>query len=650
MGVYDYIKNNKRLIIGFVFIIITLTVIYLTIRLKNNTPPSYINCNKDQTIQNCNGKSICIDNCKEGETSCGDDPCTSKCCSDDNICLNGSCCKETNICNDSDGKPSTCCEDNESCVNYACGCMEPKIQCPNSNPANNSCCDDDTQECCGDSGCCKKGNCKEGRCCDTDTSMIIDGKCCELSSVYKENGELKCCNSNSLCFDGEKASCCGDKDAVCYETGYCITNTELKGNCIVSGKGEGITKGKYCVNKLKDSVGTSTFKKCDDNICNKDEECKEISYRKPPISGGCTDSSQCSGLGHQEISQECFDVVYKGEDITYEKATCNGNKNQVYKGDCSYNCGKSKVSESVYCPVGDVCTVFKTDKKGPNIGTYCSTKSFQFGNADYNPEKITVELNGNESESLGTCGQYYKVNENDSCIMYNTKPELETPVGSSDWTPANITVKPIKNPLNNNYYCPLSHNEDGKYYTAIPIEMSSHMKHFPVQIAGTYRGYGTGTVKEHLSPDDVGPYAIDGHEFKFGPEPGLDDNLVTMSTASQEVILTGDTKVNPSDCYNHFNNVGVNYVELDETDEEGKIYCRARYNCDANSGYLGSIEDLEKKMNTEHSNQLAKSYVDNKLVWGGLSCYDGTSPVLQTIRDKKSGNVLSNFWSCNSNS
>lgn len=713
MNVLEFVQNNKK-VIGIIFLLYIIVIIFFLLRI-NSTPPEWTNCKQNQTFATCDGKQICIDNCKENEIRCGD-ICDKNCCDDNSSCIDSTCCPEKNVCLDQYGIPSNCCKDTEFCVNYKCvPCEKGKEKCSTKDPKVFSCCDSSTEECCGDSGCCKKEYCitdTSGNkfCCDEENSLIIDGKCCRLESVYEKDGKLVCCETNNVCYDGNKASCCDGGSSVCYDTGYCINSdsapSSLKGQCIVSGGGKDISTGKFCVNKLEDAIEKSSFTQCTDGgkECPTNEICKDLSYRKPP--GGCTDSSQCSGLGQQNISQKCYDVIYEptSKKISYTENRCDPAKQQIKGGNCSLKC-----DTNIYCPEGDTCTVFKPppDGKGVISGPYCSSgKQFQ-GGINYSPSPIILQ--GDSSEALNTCAQYYEVTTNNyksqishtpntvkkgdiyvikksgnfksvgssdnnvgtifkaksnnkytdgiatpvKCTMYNTKSNSawNIPEKGKDWTPANIDLNPIKDPLNGKYYCPLSHTEtDGNktnFYTAVPILASANMSHAPVHIAGQYSGYGAGTELPKMKSGYPGPYTVDQSDNHFTFGPGDKSNLRTMSSAHQQ--FTSDVKkgdVNPSDCYNHFNNAGVQYVELDES-QDGPPICRAQYNCD-NPEYINSIGDVYKKIPNKQLGQLCEvQQPDGSWKWGGLACYDGESPQYAEIRDEKDENLLSYYWYCN---
>lgn len=720
MSVIEFIKNHKRqLIVGVAVIAIVIGVLIMLH--VSNVSPKYKVCKDNQTGALCKGEKTCIDNCKKGESRCGD-ICESKCCSSGSECVADNCCEEKDVCRDINGVPTDCCKGDKICVNHQCvDCGEDKEQCRTKDPNNYACCDSKKDEkCCGESGCCKSEKCikdDQGNefCCDENNSVIVDGKCCRLTSIYMKDGKLTCCDANNVCFDGTKASCCsGGASDKCYDSGYCITGesspAELKGQCIVSGGGPDISTGKFCVNRLEDAVERSSFKQCTEggSECSATGEvCKDLFYRKPP--GGCTDSSQCIGMGQQGISQKCFDVVYDDDtkSVSYKEAPCDSTKQQVHGGNCSFKCSPPDSSANeIYCPDGDACVTFKPPKdgKGPVAGPYCSKGNIKFkGGISYNPEPIAI--NGDQSDALNTCGQYYEVdasaNTKDQvfhytpatveyggvyvikepgnfmsvgakdnrvgtvfkatnpnsrynigmaapvkCTMYNTKSNsgwVDPTTG--DWSVASVDVNPIKDPLNDKYYCPLSHTENDQYYTAVPLENSVNMRHTPVQIAGSYFGYGTGTEVPKIKAGYKGPYTVDTkkNHFKFGP--GDKSELRTMSMATQEFadgVQKGD--INPSDCYAHFNNAGVGYVELDESGS-GNPLCRAQYNC-SDPEYINSTKDVLSKIPKSQVGQLAEVKKGNDWTWGGLACYNGERPTKASIRDSNNQNLLSYYWYC----
>lgn len=65
-------------------------IIFFLLRI-NTTPPGWTNCKQNQTFGTCDGKQLCIDNCKENETRCGD-ICDKNCCDENTLiylyCLN----------------------------------------------------------------------------------------------------------------------------------------------------------------------------------------------------------------------------------------------------------------------------------------------------------------------------------------------------------------------------------------------------------------------------------------------------------------------------------------------------------------------------------------------------------------------------------
>ena len=607
MNILSFLNQHKRIIAGIVILIVL--IVTAVILLKPNSK-QWINCHQNQTLQTCDGKQVCIDNCKDGTKKCN--PCDKTCCPNDSSCLgkppNSVCCSENNICTNSTTEKQTCCTESQFCDQGACiDCPEGKTLCKNSQGVNTHCCDPHKEECCGDGVCCPNGNCMkdaqgEKICCDSNDSVVVDGQCCLQSQLYmKEGGALACCSNGKLCYDnvGKKATCCEENEK-CSDPGYCVLsskNPTILNKCIVNAqtKSDDVIPGQFCVKKDSYKFGSSSFTDCGSSgssKCADDEICKTLYYRKKYK---CASSDNCNGLGQSGITTKCYNSKYDATKNTIEyakKDTCDDtDKDQVQGGSCGIPCGKKPGKAPLFCPTIGSCN--EVINEGTPTSHVCGQTIRQFHPPVQFPAQVTI----NDNTPLNACEQYYPLPTGaKQCILYKHDDGKK------------ILTDPLVHP-NGNFYCPLY----TKKASALPSPPGS--LHGPVIIANDYVGYGGNSTSPPVvrSP---GPYKVDSKTVEFGPNDTSLQNLepIAYSTA------TTTSDANASDCYKLFPELGVQYITWEPTKNNKGGTCKAYYDC-KNPDFMGAKKNLFKYVSDKPIPQNAH---DEKH-WYGTWCPDGTN-------------------------
>jgi hypothetical protein len=607
MNILSFLNEHKRIIAGIVILIVLIVTISILLKPNSN---QWINCHQNQTLQTCDGKQVCIDNCKDGTKKCN--PCDKTCCPNDSSCLgqppNAICCSANQLCYNSSTDKQTCCTESQFCDQGACiDCPEGKTLCKNSQGVNTHCCDTDKEECCGDVGCCPKGNCMkdaqgEKLCCDSNDSVVVDGQCCLQSQLYMKDDKLACCSNGKVCYDGKKATCC-DENEKCSDPGYCVlnsTNQTINNKCIVNAetKSEDVIPGQFCVNKDPYLFGNSSFKDCSSSKCDGDEICKTLYYRKKY---NCTSSDNCNGLGQSGITSTCYTSKYDAtkNTITYETVKCDDtNKDQVQGGSCGIPCGNGSPGKApLFCPTTDSCNQVKID--GKTTSYVCGQSNKAFSVPVQFPQQVKIGTN-----ILNACEQYYPVpKDTKKCILYKHED------GKT------ISTDPLVHP-NGNSYCPLYTDEA----SALPDPLggiTAQLVHGPVIIANDYGGYGGNSTYPVVTAGSTGPYQVDGRPVQFGPNDTPLKNLepIAYSTSSAK------TRANASACYHLFPELGVQYITWEPNDEDNGGTCKAYYDC-KNSDFMPAKTDL---FNNDVSNKPIPPDATVAADWYGTWCREGTN-------------------------
>lgn len=634
MNVSSFLKKHKFIIVGCIVILTIITITTIVLLKSQNI------CNENQTLQTCNGKKVCLDNCKDGMKRCN--PCdTECCCPNDHVCLgkspNSNCCSQSQICiNDTTTKEQTCCNTSQICDNGVCNdCPEGNPRCKNSQGIYTDCCDPQKEEeCCGDDGCCPKENCindSQGKktCCDPKNNITINGQCCAKSQVYiDDNGNPACCPFNQkVCYNDKKAICCHENES-CSDPGYCATkdgvSSTIKNKCIVDAKtiagGPGpvpsdtdTKSGKFCVNK---NYAISSFTDCnDDKSCNNGETCNTLYYRSKY---NCNTSDDCNGLGLSGITSACYEANYDetNNSLTYTQQTCDSNnQNQIHSGLCGVGCGTDKKNAPLFCPSGVPCTPIEyKDKNGVlqyKDYTCSDTNTSNFSAPKYQQAQITLDNN----KIINTCSQYYQVDsdkKDDDCLLYNnSNGNIET------------GVKPILHP-NKNYYCPL-------FTEAASALPSNNVVSGPLIIASDgYKGYGYDDPPIPASP---GPY-YDKSGNRFGP---TDQNILPIATAK----TTTTSPASLADCKKQFTNLGVQYIVWEQgIDSDGEKMtdggtCTAYYDCN-NTNFMDTKDNLFNNVNNLAT---IPNTAENSTQWFGTVCQEHSNPHNIPIYNEKNTSV-----------
>jgi hypothetical protein len=615
MNILSFLNQHKRIIAGIVILIVLIVTAVILLKPNSN---QWINCHQNQTLQTCDGKQVCIDNCKDGTKKCN--PCDKTCCPNDSSCLgkppNSVCCSENNICtNSTTTEKQTCCTESQFCDQGACiDCPEGKTLCKNSQCVFTHCCDTDKEECCGDDGvCCPKGNCMkdaqgEKICCDSNDSVVVDGQCCLQSQLYMKEGALACCSNGKVCYDGKKATCC-DENEKCSDPGYCVLNTTnptIINKCIVNAETEtqDIKAGQFCVNKYPYQFGNSSFTDCGSSgssKCVDDEICKTLYYRKKYK---CTSSDNCNGLGQSGITSTCYTSKYDAtkNTITYTKVTnCDeNNKDQVQGGSCGIPCGNGSPGKApLFCPKTDSC--LKID--GKSTSYVCGNTTPKFNSPVQTPSK--VQING---EQVNACDQYYPLPKNTKqCILYDNNHQKQ------------MLTEPLVHP-NGNSYCPL-YTETA---SALPDPNKNPLTHGPVIITSTgYSGYGGEANFPVVQDKKTGPYNVGGSRVTFGPKDTPLEKLVPIAYSTTK---TTSATANAADCYNQFKQlVGVQYITWEPTADANGGTCSAYYNCN-NTDFMPRKSAI---WNTIQSTGQQIPTSSNEDDWYGTICPDGTNDYIK---------------------
>lgn len=567
MNILSFLNQHKRIIVGIV--ILTVLIVTAVILLKPNSN-QWINCHQNQTLQTCDGKQVCIDNCKDGTKKCN--PCDKTCCPNDSSCLgkppNAICCSAKQLCTNSTTEKQTCCTESQFCDQGACiDCPEGKTLCKNSQGVNTHCCDTDKEECCGDDGvCCPNGNCMkdaQGKkiCCDSNDSVVVDGQCCLQSQLYMKEDELACCSNGKVCYDGTNATCC-DENEKCSDPGYCMLNSKnptILNKCIVQAEKEtdDIKSGKFCVNTDPYLFGTSSFTDCGSSGSSKcvgDEICKTLYYRKKY---NCTSSDNCNGLGQSGITSTCYTSKYDAtaKIIKYQNVKCDDtNKDQVQGGSCGIPCGKASPGKApLFCPTIDSCNEVKNNDKTASYVCGQSNKAFP------PPVQFPAQVKIDDKNILNACEQYYPLpTDTKKCILYNHDNGKQ------------ISTDPLVHP-NGNSYCPLYTDNA----SALPSPPGINtQQHGPVIIANDYGGYGGNSTSPAVvrSP---GPYKVDSEAVQFGPN---DTSLQNLEPIAYSTVTTKHD-ANASDCYKLFPELGVQYITWEPSKQNKGGTCKAYYDC-----------------------------------------------------------------------
>lgn len=600
MNILSFLNQHKRIIVGIV--ILTVLIVTAVILLKPNSN-QWINCHQNQTLQTCDGKQVCIDNCKDGTKKCN--PCDKTCCPNDSSCLgqppNSVCCSANQLCYNSSTDKQTCCTESQFCDQGACiDCPEGKTLCKNSQGVNTHCCDNDNEECCGEVGCCPKGNCgkdAQGKklCCGSNDSVVVDGQCCLQSQLYMNSGKLACCSNGKVCYDGTIATCC-DENEKCSDPGYCVLtgkNQTLKNKCIVQAEKEtdDIKSGKFCVITDPYLFGTSSFVDCSSSSkCDAPESCKTLYYRKKYK---CTTSDNCNGLGQSGISSKCYTSKYDATDkiINYKKVNCDDtNKDQVQGGSCGTPCRNGSPGKApLFCPTTDSCNQVKKD--GKTTSYVCGQYNNSFKDPVQFPQQVTIG-----DKTLNACEQYYPLpTGTKKCILYKHADGKQ------------IFTDPLVHP-NGNSYCPLYTDNA----SALPSPGSNSQQHGPVIIANDYAGYGGKPKYPVVTAGSPGPYTVDGAHVQFGPNDTPLKNLepIAYSTAT----TSASASANASACYHLFPELGVQYI----TWEPKERTCKAYYDC-KNPYFIPPRKSLFNEVSDSPIPTNAKDAAD----WYGTWCRDG---------------------------
>jgi hypothetical protein len=618
MNILSFLNQHKRIIAGIVILIVLIVTISILLKPNSN---QWINCHQNQTLQTCDGKQVCIDNCKDGTKKCN--PCDKTCCPNDSSCLgkppNSVCCSANNICTNSTTEKQTCCTESQFCDQDGCiDCPEGKTLCKNSQGVNTHCCDTDKEECCGDDGvCCPKGNCMkdaqgEKICCDSNDSVVVDGQCCLQSQLYMKDDKLACCSNGKVCYDGKKATCC-DENEKCSDPGYCVLNTTnptILNKCIVNAETEteDVIPGQFCVNKDPYQFGNSSFKDCSSK-CDVNEICKTLYYRKKY---NCTSPDNCNGLGQSGITSTCYTSKYDATNkiITYTKVTnCDeNNKDQVQGGSCGIPCGNGSPGKApLFCPKTDSCNELKID--GKTTSYVCGNTTPKFGAQDQTPSKVQIN-----EEPVNACDQYYPLpTDTKKCILYDNEHGKQ------------ISTDPLVHP-NGNSYCPLY----TKNASALHDPNKNPLQHGPVIITSTgYSGYGGEANFPVVQDKKTGPYNVNGQRVEFGPK---DTPLKNLEPIAYSTTTTTDT-ANAADCYKQFDQTkGVQYITWEpNVDANGKSIvggtCRAYYDCN-NIDFMDAKNTIWNKIKGTY--QQIPTGVNSEDKWYGTICPDnGTNDYIK---------------------
>ena len=628
MNVFNIFKKHKKkiIIIFVITIILIIVTIVIVLVVKNNDDSKPPTCTKNQTLTKCNGKQICVDKCTvKGTSKC--DPCDNSCYDlTKNKCINGKPCPNMSACSNGTKcctSPKVCTIDNE-CIDCTSGnfCTDGSGKV--------SCCEG-KQTCWGEQ-CCDPGSHKKtssGKevCCTDD--LLPDGTCCDPSKIY----DNKCCLDGNICYDAitKKKSCC-HSPAGCKDTNYCITKggPVLKGTCLVDNSS---TTAKGCVKTTK--YIDSSFSVCKTNTdCKSGEICQDVSYKK--INGvTCTDSSQCTGIGSNSKTVQCYNTDSTGN-TKGNPVPCTGDKGQIQIGKCSNQCGDSADKNSIWCPIDESCI------HDSSIGTYCSpSKSCYASTITYDPPLIQ----DNKKKTHPICKQMYQ-NSTDKCTYYI--PGDTTPLKT-------FTTTAHIDKVNGSNWCPFNDKSpQGVFGSIIETDIQTE---FPIQIAGNYSGYGTSNQTQFLGGDKLLPDISITHDFDTtvshpihitngNPTNGIKSSLTSTTTLTGKNGVKLSDSCNIADCYNKINEQGISHINYN--DDSG--LCEGTFSCTSDTESNPKLPSTNHISPGDFTNFPYRSCQSKQTNWNGMICPNpADSCILYDLEGTLNGEPLPpnhNIYTC----